>query len=197
METMKLKSINLKGGYRIELSINRQGLPVASSFRVLSSGKNKGHLKRMESYYFKTEQRREEWIKELITKITNRLQREAQEKELKKSIRENMKHPYQVGQILYTSWGYDQTNVNFYQITEVGEKSIKLREICGESVSITSSDSDRVKPTKDSFRGEEFKKKVGFYVSDNKPRFYVKISDTRTAFIYDSGDHGVHRSWGY
>lgn len=41
-----------------------------------------------------------------------------------------------VGDILYTSWGYDQTNVEWFQVLEVkpSGKTVIIREICGESV---------------------------------------------------------------
>ena len=38
-----------------------------------------------------------------------------------------------VGEILSSSWGYEQTNWDFYQIVKVSNKSIWLREIESES----------------------------------------------------------------
>ena len=39
-------------------------------------------------------------------------------------------HPFVVGDILKSSWGYDQTNVNFYEVIKLsGAKSLTLREI--------------------------------------------------------------------
>lgn len=34
-----------------------------------------------------------------------------------------------VGDVFYTSWGYDQTNHNFVRVTEVGSSTVKVREI--------------------------------------------------------------------
>ena len=43
-------------------------------------------------------------------------------------------HTLKVGDILYSSWGYDQTNINFYQVTRiVGKQSVEVREINSES----------------------------------------------------------------
>lgn len=37
---------------------------------------------------------------------------------------------FKIGDIFYSSWGYDQTNTNFYQITEkIGSTMLELREI--------------------------------------------------------------------
>jgi hypothetical protein len=35
-------------------------------------------------------------------------------------------HTYKVGDILNSSWGYDQTNVTFYEVTRVTPSSIEL-----------------------------------------------------------------------
>lgn len=35
-----------------------------------------------------------------------------------------------VGDIFYTSWGYEQTNVNFFQVVQlVGKMSVRVREV--------------------------------------------------------------------
>jgi len=57
----------------------------------------------------------------------------AQSKLNRKSIlddaRRNFKNPFSVGDILYKSWGYEQTNVDFYQITETKKKTITVRAL--------------------------------------------------------------------
>ena len=41
-------------------------------------------------------------------------------------------HDFNVGDILVSSWGYDQTNVQWYQVVGVTSKSVKIREIKGK-----------------------------------------------------------------
>lgn len=41
-------------------------------------------------------------------------------------------HDFKVGDILVSSWGYDQTNVQWYQVVGVTPKSVKIREIQGK-----------------------------------------------------------------
>lgn len=41
-------------------------------------------------------------------------------------------HDYKVGDILVSSWGYEQTNVDFYQVVGITPKCIKIREISGQ-----------------------------------------------------------------
>lgn len=46
-----------------------------------------------------------------------------------------MKHPLQIGSILYTSWGYEQTNIDFYQVIElIGKSTVVLRELAQEKI---------------------------------------------------------------
>jgi hypothetical protein len=41
-------------------------------------------------------------------------------------------NPYRVGSIWRTSWGYDQTNVEYYQVVRETRASVWLREIAAE-----------------------------------------------------------------
>lgn len=44
--------------------------------------------------------------------------------------------PYQVGDIFYSSWGYEQTNVTFWQIVKLTEKTAWFRPIKKQTVDI-------------------------------------------------------------
>ena len=51
-----------------------------------------------------------------------------------------------LGDILVCSWGYDQTNIDYYEVVElVGKKSVKIVPICSEVVR-SSPGADYVKP---------------------------------------------------
>jgi len=41
-------------------------------------------------------------------------------------------HSLEVGTCLYASWGYDQTNIDYFQITKVSRKSVWFRAVHGE-----------------------------------------------------------------
>jgi len=72
-----------------------------------------GARKRPSHYYrFKTETEREEWIKREKTSITKRA-------EMLKTIRKKKQEEnaaLKVGQIMYDSWGWEQTNIDWYMI---------------------------------------------------------------------------------
>ena len=83
---------------------------------------------------FRNDAQRNHIIQEAISNRKSWLDRKVKQQE----DRRNFKHTIQVGDIYYTSWGYDQTNVDFYEVVAVGDKSISVRAIAQE---VTDSDS--------------------------------------------------------
>lgn len=70
------------------------------------------------------------------------------------------KHCYKVGDILDSSWGYEQTNVYFYEVVAVpSDKSIVIREI-GQDQSFSSDMSGTTMPEPGKFTGEPMTKRV-------------------------------------
>lgn len=58
------------------------------------------------------------------------------------------------GDFFSFSWGYDQTNADFYQVVGLTKASVKLRQVCTE---VVERDGKRgVVPVKDRFREEKF-----------------------------------------
>lgn len=68
-------------------------------------------------------------------------------------------HTAETGDIFYASWGYDQTNIDFYQVTALAGKSmVELRELAQEKEE-TGFMSGTCQPVKDSFTGEPIRRK--------------------------------------
>ena len=67
---------------------------------------------------------------------------------------------FMIGDVLYTSWGYDQTNVDWYQVTKVKGKSIWLRKIAENSSDAGNCSSGYTQPRRNLFIGGEFRKTV-------------------------------------
>lgn len=82
------------------------------------------------NYTFRKPERREEHIREFFTNYRDRLARKA----AVKSARVAWVPTYKVGDIFRTCWGYEQTNVEYFEIIEIKGKHAILREICQESV---------------------------------------------------------------
>ncbi|EGU1162738.1 hypothetical protein IS582_003748 [Salmonella enterica] len=65
-----------------------------------------------------------------------------------------------VGDVFVSSWGYEQTNVNFYQVISVhGKKTVTVQEIRA-SVLLTRSMSGYKTPLLNYFCGEPLKRRV-------------------------------------
>lgn len=72
--------------------------------------------------------RQRQWDKIKKRHLEDLKAKEIEKKKIEK-LRKSWKNPYKYGDLLYTSWGYEQTNVNFYQVVEVNAKSLVLREV--------------------------------------------------------------------
>lgn len=78
----------------------------------------------------------------------------------RKEKRKAYRHTLQIGDILKASWGYDQTNINYYQVTEVlSGQTVEVREIGSISRETGWQQGDCV-PSPGSFVGEAFRKRV-------------------------------------
>lgn len=97
-------------------------------------------------YCFRNETQREARINQLFDTIQSRENFKAE----RKASRKNFKHGFQVGDILYSSWGYEQTNVEFYQIIATTEKTVTFREVC-QTRTRTGHDSGVCAPIRDEF----------------------------------------------
>ena len=110
-------------------------------------------------------------------------------------------HSFRVGDILYSSWGYEQTNVCFYRVMALNGKSmVTLKrcylpeansEACGpmaEHVSFRIPGADE--PVSYA-KGEPIRRKVK--TSRYNGLDYVDIADYETARLYDGGS--LYRSW--
>ena len=186
--------------YKFELSINIKGKPVARKYKYMTAGKNKDNYRLIEGFYFNDEQRRETWIKEQIARINERRNEENQRKEAKQAIRANMQHGFEVGQVYYTSWGYDQTNVDFYIVLEVKGKRVLVQEIGAKMLNTEgySSMAAMVVPDQTNKVGEPSWRNIQFYLgSDNTPTYYIKEPRhcNYNMYLYTKSDKGVYCSW--
>jgi hypothetical protein len=85
-------------------------------------------------------------------------------------------HGLVVGSILSSSWGYDQTNVDFYEVVAVTGKQVIIREIAAKQVG-----RDSVVPVIGKFVGAPMRKAPSIY--RGKP--WVKINSYASAKLWD------------
>lgn len=101
------------------------------------------------NYRFKDDAQRQRQIDESIK--SRKLTKEYKDKKIQE--RREYQHSYKVGDIFDTSWGYDQTNVDFYQVVEVRGKVLIVRKI-SEKTDSEHQGAEYVVPVKDSFIGD-------------------------------------------
>ena len=110
--------------YEFQTWTNEKGCPVLRVYKG-ESGKPVSH------YYYGNETHRQETIDKIKRNVDNR------EKllEERKKARKNLVNPFEIGDILTSSWGYDQTNVDFYEVIGVTNKSVKIEKIGSKTIS--------------------------------------------------------------
>lgn len=143
------------------------------------------------NYRFKTLERMEKYIKESYDNIIYSLQQKEQRRQEKKERDAKALAAVQVGDIFVDSWGYEQTQVDFYEVIEKPSKCyIILRPIASESIEATGPMSDRVKPAPGEFTGNPIRKKLnGQSFKVNSYSWAYKVSDPK--------NETFHRSWYY
>lgn len=124
-------------------------------------------------YQFKTYENFERKVRETIEDNNSSLKiKEEYKKERLKP------HTLKIGDILCSSWGYDQTNVDFYIVTEVvGKNSVKIAKVSNITEEETYH-SDRVKPS-DRIVSKEKLCRV------NGSRNSVSINSFTWAYVWD------------
>lgn len=100
---------------------------------------------------FRTWESREKYLDNWFTNLAEAEAAKLARKETRKALSARP-NPFKVGDILHYSWGYDQTNAEFWQVVEVKAKSVVIREIGHRTVDGSEGFmSERVMPHKDHF----------------------------------------------
>lgn len=111
----------------------------------------------------------------------------------------NQEVKIKVGDVFDMSWGYDQTNTQFFQVTRLTPKGVYVREIGYKAVEQTQGFMCQyVNPTPDTFlkhsqwTGEgnpELLRKIGY--TSGKP--YFSLGRSYCAFLWDG--KACYQSW--
>jgi hypothetical protein len=96
-----------------------------------------------------------------------------------------------VGDLFYSSWGYDQTNIDFYQITAVKGKMIEARQIAGQS-KYDGPMHGHTKPNPGCFIGDSKRYLVRFNSND---RPYFKVASYASAWPCQSDSSHFFSEW--
>ena len=128
----------------VYFSNNSKGEPTAYLY--------KGRSRKCVGYVFKNEEKRKNYIDKFVFDCNKK----ANNKKLNLEITRTLC----VGDVLYSSWGYEQTNIDFYLVKAlVGKASVKIIKICGER-KYTGDMDGLVIPVINSSVGDEMTKRV-------------------------------------
>lgn len=147
------------------------------------------------NFRFSSIERMHEWLnKDLSRRLEIKASEEARKEARKNALKIN---PFQVGDLMYDSWGYDQTNIDFYQVLEIKNKSVVLQPINGKMIPSEgySSMAGLIAPIKNSFYGEPIRKNVSASIwNDGRATYHLK-SNHGIIRPYENGESGVYCSW--
>ena len=109
----------------------------------------------------------------------------------------------QVGDILVASWGYDQTNIDFYKVVKATEKSVWLQQVNSQIVDNSNVGQDKVVPTDSSeYRVRNWDEEadewgnVNHYITKTHPVNRYKIhSDYSDGYYVRLNSYSFARLW--
>lgn len=143
------------------------------------------------SYRFRDERERRKYIQDYFVKCKQaqelKIERAARRIKKKKEFFASIKE----GDIFVDSWGYDQTNIDYYVVTKKLKASIKIKQI-GKNVEYGEYSTNKVTPNPLHFlsSGEEMTK----IPQDG----YIKINGYRYAVLWDGvPDNETAAGWGH
>lgn len=139
------------------------------------------------NYRFGTVERMFEYCANYLKRLADAEEAKEARKIARAEARKRALETVQEGDIFVASWGWEQTNIDAYQVVAKKGATVTLREIAVASVEGSEGFmSDRVVPVKDAFIGEEFKKRI--------TGRGINIDDVRHASPAEEGKE-FYRSW--
>lgn len=98
--------------------LNRDGKPAAYAYRGRA-------IKTKWRYWFRTDAERAKMVQSFLASLAANAERKAKASAERKTAR----HALEVGDVLESSWGYEQTNIDYYQVTRRSDKCVWIRPI--------------------------------------------------------------------
>jgi hypothetical protein len=137
-------------------------------------------------YLVRSAEKADEVVESYVESAKDAVKRKAEAKKTAKKQSSEFSDQIKVGTVLYSSWGYDQTNVNFYKVIARTKCTVTLVEVYGQ-VARRERGADYV-TAGGSPKGEPFKRRIGAHS--------VRISDCQRGYI-DNGKEHYETAAGY
>jgi hypothetical protein len=116
----------LPNGLKVLRETSLKGRPTAMVWRPKAS-------KPYVNYGFPTVERREEYIARLVEVYDAQMVRKAERKVAARGTPEQV-DAVKLGDVFEWSWGYDQTNLDYFQVVEKRGRSVVVRELAQSTV---------------------------------------------------------------
>lgn len=122
----------------------------------------------------------------------------AQEERKKlRAVERKKPHDVKVGDVFQCSWGYDQTNVDFYQVVElVGAQSCKIQKIA-QHREVTGIDQGVCTPAKNNFIGDARVRRINNAYNEPSVRIYDFASAYRIKPILTVANSPIYATSGW
>lgn len=120
----------LELGYTLEFKTNPNGKPVAQAYKIAEKSRLK-YKKFLFNFFFATEERMNEFINQKLKELTERKEKQEREKKQKQEAAKSIKASqyFKLGDIIVNTWGWEQSNVDYYKIIGLTDKCIRVRSI--------------------------------------------------------------------
>jgi hypothetical protein len=115
--------------------------------------------------------------------------------EKKKEALKVFAHPYKAGKILYESWGYEQTNLRYWQVIAVKGKSVVIRPIAKKEIASTSWASGMYEPMENEFMGAPIVKRIVTSVGYNGSVSYHISMGSSIGWLHEYKGEANYCSW--
>ncbi len=139
-------------------------------------------------YFFKTLQDLTAFVQNWannVLKIVQRKQERQAQKKLEKQQVKNAQDVLNVGDVFRSVWGYEQTNVDYYQVIGFkGQKTVLLRKIRSTNIEFTHYEQGQCVPDVDNFASDEIlEKRIDVKERFGKTEVTVRINSFAIASL--------------
>lgn len=165
----------------------------------LKAWRGQGGRKPAFHFAFSNRQRAETYAAEFVRQVQSSEARRAAQVAERKAKRAKLKAEdhWAVGDTVYTSWGYDQTNVDFFQIVALKARSVVVRQVLENNSDHGQPGGGRTAPRRYEYTGPEIlcplDENGGFSAgpcwNDPKPHFRHPCYKWEGRAVYTSSDH--------
>lgn len=157
---------------------------MAKNTAIFYKGKSSVHL------WYNRFRNTDDMKKKILSSISSLMAWEDDKKKRKES--RKAATTLKLGDILYSSWGYDQTNIDFYQIVGLaGKQTVKLQKIVSAIVSKDGGPGTYVSAVKGQFVSEKM-------TTHRATNDHVRINSYASAYLWDGKPkYETASGWGH